>query len=570
MASSSSAEKPDVNAAAREHIISMLSATGYHRARIIVLNDYDRMVGGIAWAITRFDDVAVAANLLYEESNDQNIKLRTEQSEKIIEALTAVGCPHQISAHQLFGLDYVAIKNVLQWLLRKVVTQNCQEQQNNKFREWFSMNHKDNETKTIGAFRKGLRAFRRLNTTRSMKRFDPTIIFDLNMDAKCTLAEYTLYRRSGERFYPDADVKEWINNRVEQEAREGNLQDATAKRFVQTSTVRELMEKAVNVTFQNEYPMHTSLRLGLGQTIDSFQIPQYLQILENRIVDEAAEFQKTQAEHEELYQKYSTVLDFTDDNENAATRSMLEILRSFQQTQFRAVELRNHVLKDLETSRTEEERLRKNVDEHGNVQKYCAFKREIMEQFAEKSRLVAASLKEVLTLQFRLDRVVASVMTAHQTRRNMERIQNSAELTQEAKKAVIDYNVTVDIMKFNSRISDFANEVEKSMKIEPSSQEYRDAFVAYMNDVRVQLAEYHWKAKITQDKSIAEKEALAQLRVAIRVKEREVAFTSAEMKKLLALNAVLQKAAAQLLDIEEKSPACQGAVAKKAAEGVQS
>ncbi|EFP06941.1 hypothetical protein CRE_10345 [Caenorhabditis remanei] len=578
MASSISSENPDVNVAAREHILAMLSATGYHRARVAILNDYDRMVGGIAWAITRFDDVAVAANLLYEESNDQNIKLRTEQSEKIIEALTAVGCPHQISAHQLFGLDYPSIKNVLQWLLRKVVTQSCQERQQNKFREWFSMNHykqKGNEQKTLTAFREGLKASRRLNTTRNMKRFDPAIMFDLTLDAKCTLAEYTIYRRTGERFYPDEQMKEWIDEKIRREmegAGAENLQirlslerichklnriekekclksgfsiESSAKRFVQSSTARQLMEQAVHVTYKNEPPMHTALRLSMANTLDSFQIPQHLEILENRIVDEAAEFQRTQIEHEQLYQKYSTVLNFSDENEKISASSMLDILRIFQETQYRAVEMRNWV-------------------------KYCAYKREIMEQYAVKTRLAAEVLREVLTLQFRLDRIMSSVLTSHQTRRNMEQIHNSAQLTQEAKKAVIDYNVTVDIMKFNTRISDFANEVERSMKIEPSTQEYRDAFVSYMNDVRIQLAEYHWKAKITQDKSIAEKEALAQLRVAIRAKEREVSFTSYELKKVLAVNAVLQKTCNQLLDLEDRSPAYQRAVARKAAQMAKS
>ncbi|KAF1764016.1 hypothetical protein GCK72_003962 [Caenorhabditis remanei] len=570
MASSSSSENPDVNVAAREHILAMLSATGYHRARVAILNDYDRMVGGIAWAITRFDDVAVAANLLYEESNDQNIKLRTEQSEKIIEALTAVGCPHQISAHQLFGLDYPAIKNVLQWLLRKVVTQSCQERQQNKFREWFSMNHykqKGNEQKTLTTFREGLKASRRLNTTRNMKRFDPAIMFDLTLDAKCTLAEYTIYRRTGERFYPDEQMKEWIDEKIRREVGDGdNLQESSAKRFVQSSTARQLMEQAVHVTYKNEPPMHTALRLSMAKTLDSFQIPQHLEILENRIVDEAAEFQRTQIEHEQLYQKYSTVLNFSDENEKISARSMLDILRIFQETQHRAVEMRNWVVRDHQKCRREEESLRVNKDEDGNYQKYCAYKREIMEQYAVKTRLAAEVLREVLTLQFRLDRIMSSVLTSHQTRRNMEQIHNSAQLTQEAKKAVIDYNVTVDIMKFNTRISDFANEVERSMKIEPSTQEYRDAFVSYMNDVRIQLAEYHWKAKITQDKSIAEKEALAQLRVAIRAKEREVSFTSYELKKVLAVNAVLQKTCNQLLDLEDRSPAYQRAVARKAAQ----
>lgn len=578
MDSSNSSGEPDSSATCRDDIIAMFSAAGYHRVRTTNIDDYNRIVGGIVWAITRYDDVEVAANILYVESEEDNIKFRTEQCEKIIEALTAIKCQYQLSAHQIFGLDYVALKSVVQWILRRVLAQNMGIDTKNKYiTDWFTMDHVATEADALKEYRRRLRRSneldRKSSTNRYMKRFDNSIIFDLTMDAKCTIAEYLDYSKTGESKYlgfkeEEEKAKQGIVGEEGGDDKvEGNLQEASTKKHVPTSTVREMMDQLSVTVFNESNPKDKETAFEVCDLIDDFNIPQRLAALENRLVDEAAAFYRAKKDHEELAEKYTSIMKPVEDSDKIYRdlEQMSEIMKTFQDTQNRAQELRTHVLKDLEKCRRYEEILRRNVDEHGNIQKYCAHKREIMEQFAEKTKLVADSVRDVLTLQFRLDRILNATLSSHYRKRNMERIQNSEDLTRETKSAVIDYNVTIDILTFSAKINGFINQVEQSLMAEPATQEYRDSFVAYMNDVRTQLGEYHWKAKLTQDKTVVEKTTLSHLRSAIRLKEREVAYTTGEMKKLLRLNKVLQKTALQLAEIEEKSPEFQCSEAKKAA-----
>lgn len=209
---------------------------------------------------------------------------------------------------------------------------------------------------------------------------------------------------------------------------------------------------------------------------------------------------------------------------------MAEVLRTFQCVQARSRELRENVVQDLDVARTLEIRLRNNVDDEGNVMKYDAEKRDLIEHHAEKTKKYAETVRDVLSLQFRLDRILGNSLSNHYRKRNMERIRDSNTLNREMKAAVIDYNITIDILTFSSKITGFMNQVEESLMAEPASQEYRDAFVSYMNDVRTQLGEYHWKAKLTQDNTISEKQTLAALRATILFKEREVNSASNQMK----------------------------------------
>lgn len=540
MDTSTQQDEPEI---CRNDIFAMLSASGYHRARVVGLDDYDKIVGGITWAIARCDDVAVAANLLYEESEDQNIKLRTDQSEKIISALLSIGCPHRISAHQIFKLDYPVLKNVIQWLLRRILSPKNEGKFRN-FTDWFS--HKNSNEMAYKEYCRRLRGAKnpQKSVTRHMKRFDKNLKFDLSIDAKCTLAEYTVHSRNGEELEQEAE-KEVVE--VEQNE---NLQEASTKKHVPTSTVREMMDQAVV-----DGPLG-STEPSDGLT-DEPDLAQKLTVLENRIVDEETAFYTAKMDFGRLTEQLNRMVDDAEIEGEIDRQQLKDIFDSYKSTELRASELREHVLQDLQKAQAHEDRLRRNVDEFGNVQEYDEHKRELQERYAEKMKEQGEVMKETITLQYQLDGLMGTSLTSHYRKRNMERLQDSSELTQEAKAAVIDYNVTVDILTFSAKINQFVNELEKTLLAQasrPATQEYREAFVAYMNDVRNQLGEYHWKAKLTQDKARAEKDSLSQIRAEIRTKERELLFTTGELKRLLSINKVLQKTIAELVVIEQNSP----------------
>ncbi|CAP38616.2 Protein CBG21952 [Caenorhabditis briggsae] len=464
MDSSGNGEENESSKACRDDIIAMLIASGYHKARIGSLNFYNRIVGGIAWAITRYDDVEVAADLLYEESEDQNIKIRTEQSEKIIEALKSINCPYQLSAHQIFGLDFPALKNVIQWILRKILSRPPNTHRH--VISWVSRSQKTSNSEFPKFRRRQM-----TSTTRHLKRFDNSVKYSLAMDAKCTLAEYSV---SGGTVVLDSEDEQ----------------------------------------------------LGLER--------------DTATTENLQELKKMEKENEDLERKFTRISEKLENNEEFDLQQIEELIKSFKTTQIRAEELQN-LVSNLENSESDDEKNLRNSED------FESEKLEIQEKFNEKTKELSESIREIIALQFQLDRLNSTNFSAIYRKRNMERIQNSLELTQESKMAVIDFNVTCDILTFSKRITGFMDEVEKSLLAEPmQTQDHRDAFVSYMNDVRTQLGEYHWKATLTQGNMDVEKTGLAQIRTALRAKEREVANTTLEMKKLLNLNRLLQKTAAEL------------------------
>lgn len=97
-----------------EATVELLVAAGYFRARIHTLPPFDRVVGGLAWALA-----AAAVDLDLDFRENDNIGRRIRLGEAIERALTKTACPSALQAHQVHGLDYDAIFPVLKWLIKQ-------------------------------------------------------------------------------------------------------------------------------------------------------------------------------------------------------------------------------------------------------------------------------------------------------------------------------------------------------------------------------------------------------------------------------------------------------------------
>lgn len=97
-------------------IIKALVEAGYFRARISTLSDFDKIIGGIAWAMQVFSyDINV--NIFYTDTLDLGQKIAL--TEKFVMVLLVMNCPYQIEPHQIVGLDYVNLLPVVSWLIKR-------------------------------------------------------------------------------------------------------------------------------------------------------------------------------------------------------------------------------------------------------------------------------------------------------------------------------------------------------------------------------------------------------------------------------------------------------------------
>jgi hypothetical protein len=98
-------------------IISALLDAGYFRVKITSLSVFDKVIGGLCWAITA-SGIPVDVDILFEENLPLGKKISL--SENITKALRGMKCPAALEPFQIQGYDFPAINAVMKWLIKYV------------------------------------------------------------------------------------------------------------------------------------------------------------------------------------------------------------------------------------------------------------------------------------------------------------------------------------------------------------------------------------------------------------------------------------------------------------------
>lgn len=104
--------------AAYQKIIDLLLAGGYFRARINGLSRFDKVIGGLTWAVTS-SAVDVDVDIFYQEN--PSIGQKIALADKLVMVLRKMKCPHPISSPEIRGENFPTIFPVIQWLIAKVI-----------------------------------------------------------------------------------------------------------------------------------------------------------------------------------------------------------------------------------------------------------------------------------------------------------------------------------------------------------------------------------------------------------------------------------------------------------------
>ena len=99
-------------------VSELLLAGGYFRARLTALTPFDKIIGGLAWAVTTCS-VDVDYDIFYHD--DLKLGDKIALGERVEEALKRMKCPHPLQAHQIQGLDLPALLPVVRWLVKQVL-----------------------------------------------------------------------------------------------------------------------------------------------------------------------------------------------------------------------------------------------------------------------------------------------------------------------------------------------------------------------------------------------------------------------------------------------------------------
>lgn len=99
-------------------ITRLLLSAGYFRVRMPDLDVFDKIAGGLAWAL-KAAAVDVDVDIFFKEKPNIGEKIRI--SESIITGLKISKCPLQLQAYQIQGLDLPKLFPVIQWLVKRVL-----------------------------------------------------------------------------------------------------------------------------------------------------------------------------------------------------------------------------------------------------------------------------------------------------------------------------------------------------------------------------------------------------------------------------------------------------------------
>jgi hypothetical protein len=77
-----------------------------------------QVIGGLTWCITS-SDFDVDVDVLFQEN--ATIGAQIKLGEALVKVLKYMKCPVPLQSHQIRGLDYAALFQVIQWLVRKVM-----------------------------------------------------------------------------------------------------------------------------------------------------------------------------------------------------------------------------------------------------------------------------------------------------------------------------------------------------------------------------------------------------------------------------------------------------------------
>ncbi len=101
-----------------QEIMDLLLAAGYFRVRIQGLSTFDKVIGGLAWAVTA-SNYDVDVDVVFQEQSTIGQKIKV--SESICKALNAMKCRYPLEPHQIQGEDYDSVFPVLKWLIKTLI-----------------------------------------------------------------------------------------------------------------------------------------------------------------------------------------------------------------------------------------------------------------------------------------------------------------------------------------------------------------------------------------------------------------------------------------------------------------
>ncbi|KAF8360213.1 hypothetical protein PRIPAC_87136 [Pristionchus pacificus] len=521
-----------------QHCLDLLIAAGYFRARVKGISAFDKIVGGMVWCISTLS-YSVDVDLLFAENSSIGQKIAL--TEKIVQVLPHLKCPHSIEPHQIQGFDYIHIFPVIQWLVKRACE--AKEEHGDDLKRY--TNHLHNQRFPPNSSSSSSLGSRLSDLSsqvgaphRQFKRMEGAIIDSLPLDVRYTLAEYDHGRLSGRSDVPSSDS-------MGIDEKEG-LQITSAKGRTKISG------RALESLAEDESMADIFHALQIESQENKLESIEELRTRTEKIRLEAEDLEKRNEED-----KVNVVAELEELREKEATiNHYQQLLEQF--TPVEIEELSNLVNEYSTISRGESEFKKECREELETIEKEIDYLRGIVnsEDMVEdeeshstlssmESQLIslrsstAQSLQKLNGLQRRMDDVPSEAEIAQYHTRFIELGNDIVCEHRRLRWAFDEHNTMIDVKEYLQKENDLLNTVEDI--VTKSQGDYRDSLNEKLAVVLIGLEKNLDKLSCKESLIRKEGETLGKMVFDMREKERSYYRTVEAVNKAYERNDELRK-----------------------------
>lgn len=483
--------------------IDLLLAAGYFRARIKDLSPFDKVVGGMVWCITLCNR-SIDVDLFYSENSTIGQKIAL--TERVVEVLAKLKCPHSIEPHQIQGLDFIHIFPVVQWLVKQAIEakekhgDSVRNHSVYQFNQEFGLPQDETERKEKENYVKNYRKIKSMCAPRRIyKRVHGFQCSDLRENVQCTLLEYGWHNIIPRK--NESEEKALISSvgdaRIETVERLQEQLSVKARPDKQRVSARALVQIIDTTGFDKA-------------TLDIEEISRGSQfnkeVVDNKLADCEVELAKLKEEEVQLQKRLRRAVETRDalkleivDTEqriaenrgffesvgNEEIEKFTQLLSEYDEIRKREANFKKNCNMELQKMDDELERLQMRIS---NPDSQTAVQSEEEKLNRARERLAAARLKaaelnkQIVLEQRHLDTIPSNVEISQYQRRIIELYNQMAHKHRQTKQLYTLHNTLLDVQTYRKREIDLLNSIEDVQDM-ASRESYKESFFENLHQI---------------------------------------------------------------------------------------
>lgn len=520
-----------------QHCLDLLVAAGYFRARVKGISAFDKIVGGMVWCISTLS-YSIDVDLRFTENSSIGQKIAL--TEKIVQVLPHIKCPHSIEPHQIQGFDYIHVFPVIQWLVKRACE--VREEHGDDLKRYTDHLYRRQCTSKSSSTSLSSR-LADLSTQvgaphRQYKRMEGVNIDSLPLDIRYTLAEYDHARLTHGN---DISVSDSSDSRDIE-----GLQITSTKGRTKLSgrALKNLAEDESMADLLHELKVQSEEKT-LASVDDMKTLAEKMR-MEVEDLDRKNEEEKEEvlAEIEELREKEDKINHYQELLEQftpVELEELTNLVNEYSSVSKGESEFKKECRDELEAMEREIDHLREGIDNEDTVddEESLSVLSSMEFQLVSLRASTAESLQKLNGLQRRMDEFPSEAEIAQYHRRFIELGNDILSEHRRLRGAFDEHNTMMDVKEYLQKENDLLNTVEDI--VTKSQGDYRDSLNEKLAVVLIGLEKTLDKLSCKESLIRKEGETLSKVLFDMREKERSYYRTVQAVNKAYERNDELRR-----------------------------